>query len=155
MGNVCQARRSIKPFIFWVEFGQHDDQHLHFANRSVPRARSNHHAHAWMHIDQLFIQLHLGIRRTFEEVVGFRQPLVIVQTSFGRDLGDVNRAREISDVGKRSPRASTRTRNPRDLGEIRYFVTTLDDFGVHRVRARWGCQGGYIGCERSLKNSPP
>ena len=109
----------------------------------MTRARPNHDAHPRVDIDQLFVKLYLGTVGTFKEVVRFGESFVIVQTSLGRDVRNVDRAWKIHNVRQRTPRSPARTRHARYLGEVSNFITALAYVLDHLIERRQGGNGRW------------
>lgn len=86
-------------------------------------ARADHNAGPRVNIQQFIIQLHLRARLTFKEVVGFDKPLMVVQLAVECDLGNVNGAREIRYIGKRTSSGTAGTRNGGQIREVDMFVS--------------------------------
>ena len=103
----------------------------------LPMARWRTPGGIMMHIPRLygkdvFIELHLRSRAALKEVVGLRQPLVIVQGGVLGDLGNMHGRRKLGRIGKSPARCSTGTRHSRYVGEIDYTVALPGRLLVHR-----------------------
>ena len=118
--------RSVKPFVAGVELGKHEDQNFHAANRTMTSTGTNQHTHARMHVYEFVAELHLGIRLTAEEEVGFRELLVVVQTGVRQDLRDMDGSGKVFDVRKTTSRCSARARHTVHLIEVDDFVAGAD-----------------------------
>ncbi len=75
-------------------------------------AGTDHDALAWMDVEQFIVQLHSGTRFAFEKVVGLDQLFVIMKLIVESDLRDVDGARKILDIRKRSSSGSAWAGNP-------------------------------------------
>ena len=91
----------------------------------MPCAGANHDGHPRMNINDLIVQLHLGVGPTLQEVVGLRQPPVMMQLGISGDLRDVDGRREIFHLGKSSSGCTTRAGHSRNRAEVGNLVSSL------------------------------
>src|SRR5262249_53703585 len=77
---------------------------------------------AWADGDDVVAELHTGIGATLEEVIGFREALMIVQASVRGNIRDVDRSGEVGDAFERTVGSATRALDAGDGCEIDDFV---------------------------------
>lgn len=118
---------SVEPFISRIEFRNNDYQDLHAADGSVADARRNHKGLQRLNGDELTVEFELSFVATFEDDVGFREGLVVVEPRIFADFGDVQGAGEFRDTMKRSLSGAAGAGNAGDLCEVGRFPAAGSD----------------------------
>ncbi len=106
---------SVEPFISRIEFRKDDDQDLHAADGSVADTRRNHKGLQRLNGDEFTVEFELRVAATFEDDVGFREGLVVVEPRVFADFGDVQGAGEFRDTMERSLSGAAGAGNAGDL----------------------------------------
>ncbi len=121
----------VKPLVVGIKFGKDNNQNLHATNRAMPCSGAYHDTHAWMYFDDLVVKLHLGVRFTFQKVIGLGQSFVVVKTRVRRDLRDMDRTRKVLRFCECTSRRSAGAFHSLDFCKVDDLVASLAELLSH------------------------
>lgn len=92
-----------------IELRQHENEHLHLADRPMSHAWRDHNAGARCHVHHIAVKLHLRARFALEKVVRLGETMVIVELRINRNVSDVDGGGKLRDVIKSPMRQAAGT----------------------------------------------